>query len=951
MKKLILILILTLLSVPALSQCPTQPTNGIVVGLCSPSPDHFLITPTTPNMSIGQQINFQATTVFADGSTGPSNDSTILCTSNWLSSAPSVATVSSSGLVTGASAGTSTISCTYPGSTCVSNSACTGSTVVSVLAAPNFSTPSQFCSQPCPLPNGLGPPSAVAYSFTFQGTGGTPPYTWSCPATCNLPAWASLNSGTGALTGTPNAVATSTFTIKLQDSLAASNTMQVTLQVVANSTTFFPNSTTSQLALNKFAGTNSTIPVAYSGTASTTYSVNANVATINVTNTFSSSGEIVGISGCSSATFLNGTILVTNGSTTGSAVVGPWQNTQGTALTHANVANTADTTCYLQGQGWQPFVTSPFPAPGSTNCSQGNPCTGQSGALTSSDINTWTLDWATPSGALNSNPKNIMTMLTNAATVSTPCHPSKSGETYDTTISLDDGAGGYFIPCVSGGGILVAHAHIANSCGGNACVVMDTPTTACMVSITGIGAFSVTQRPGVNQALAYFVDISNNYQPILKKETLTYSATSCSGGPGVTAGAATTILNFSTGCPANGFQYLSVGTNNGLASAIPLFVATTDGVHDTDWAVGLGTGPQNGAGKHQIYHVYNQGSNCEIWDTQGYSGTGLFTMAISPGAGGTGYHAADTVSFSLPGSNCIGTVPVSTVNGSGVVTALGTFTMTTNSGCILGATMAPSGGTGTGLVIIITGVGTPATTCCSTVWLSGSTTPSSTTIDIYGIHGGSMQNDASRIVNSGWGQTPQSPCGTCDNVFWTPLSGTLTGQTSSLLAGHPAVGRVNRANSTNPAYTKSLASDPACSPSSDCVTLFTPLPTATQTHSRWPTPLYNDTYPILLSSIGNVPKNYQPTNPPPWAGPFNLSVWAIEQSGTTHWMAHSYINSNNVLLNEDFNANQVIIICSQDAKFCIVPIDCNMNWTYNVGCGNVSGGSVPYFIEAALMLN
>jgi Bacterial Ig-like domain (group 2)/Putative Ig domain len=946
MKKLILILVL--LSIPALAQCPLQPVNGIIVGLCSPSPDHFLITPTTTNIGIGQQVNFQATTVFTNNVLGPSNDSTILCAGNWLSSSTGVATVSSSGLVTGVSAGTSTISCTYPGSVCVGNNACTGSTVVTVLGAPNFSTPSQFCTQPCPLPNGLGPTSPVAYSFTFQGTGGIPPYTWSCPATCNLPAWAALNAGTGAVTGTPNAVATSTFTIKLCDTIPACNTMQVTLQVVANVTSFFPNSTTSQLALNKFAGTNSTIPAAYAGTASTTYSVTTNVATINVTNTFNS-GEIVGISGCTSATFLNGTVMVTNGSTTTSAVVGPWQNTQGTALTHANVAATADTTCYLQGQGWQPFVTAPWPAPGSTNCTQGNPCTGQSGTLTTVDINTWTLDWATPSGALNSNPKNIMTMLTNIATLSTPCHPSKSGETYDNLISLDDGAGGYFIPCVQGGGINIAHAHIANSCGGSACVLMDTPTVACMQGVTGIATFSITQRPGANQALVYFLDISNNYQPTLKKETLTYSATSCSGGPGVTAGAATTVMNFSTGCPANGFQYLSVGT--GLTSAMPLFVATSDGTHDTDWEVGLGTGLQNGTQKHQVFHIYNQGANCEIWDTQGYSGTALGSVAISPGAGGSGYHVGDVVNFQLLGASCTGTIPVNTVNGSGSVTSLGAPTMTINTGCVLGGTMSTTNGTGTGLVLIATQIGTPASPCCNTIWLSGSTTPSSTNIDTYGIHGGSMQNNGVYIGNSGWGTTPQSPCGPCDGVVWTTQSATLNGITTNRQAGHPAIGRLFRAGSTNPPYTKFPAGDTSCTPSTDCTILFTPLPVGSQNHSRWPTPLYDDSYPIYITSIGNVPKNFQPTNPPPWVGPFTLSTWAIEQSGTTHWFAHSYINSNNVLLNEDFNANQVIIICSQDAKFCIVPIDCNVNWTYNVGCGVIAGGSVPYYIESAVMTN
>jgi hypothetical protein len=56
----------------------------------------------------------------------------------------------------------------------------------------------------------------IAYSQTLQATGGVPPYTWSVAG--NLPAGLTLNPSTGAISGTPTAVGTSTFTVKVTDS-------------------------------------------------------------------------------------------------------------------------------------------------------------------------------------------------------------------------------------------------------------------------------------------------------------------------------------------------------------------------------------------------------------------------------------------------------------------------------------------------------------------------------------------------------------------------------------------------------------------------------------------------------------------------------------------------------------------------------------------------------------
>jgi len=68
------------------------------------------------------------------------------------------------------------------------------------------------------LPNGS---PNVAYSASLQALGGVTPYTWSV-AQGSLPAGLSLNSATGAVSGTPSAVGTNTFTVQVTD--ANSNT-------------------------------------------------------------------------------------------------------------------------------------------------------------------------------------------------------------------------------------------------------------------------------------------------------------------------------------------------------------------------------------------------------------------------------------------------------------------------------------------------------------------------------------------------------------------------------------------------------------------------------------------------------------------------------------------------------------------------------------------------------
>jgi uncharacterized repeat protein (TIGR01451 family) len=80
------------------------------------------------------------------------------------------------------------------------------------------------------LPNGV---VSVAYNATVKTTGGTTPLTFSV-SVGSLPHNLSLNTSTGAITGTPDTPGSSTFTIKVQSAGGSSDTHQYTVAIAEN---------------------------------------------------------------------------------------------------------------------------------------------------------------------------------------------------------------------------------------------------------------------------------------------------------------------------------------------------------------------------------------------------------------------------------------------------------------------------------------------------------------------------------------------------------------------------------------------------------------------------------------------------------------------------------------------------------------------------------------------
>ena len=106
---------------------------------------------------------------------------------------------------------------------CIQNSA----NNVAQLAAPtppHITTPS--------LPNGL---VGTAYNQTLAATG-TTPITWSVESG-TLPAGLSLDTGSGAITGTPTAAGTSSFTIKAENGITPDDTKTLSLTIKPAATT------------------------------------------------------------------------------------------------------------------------------------------------------------------------------------------------------------------------------------------------------------------------------------------------------------------------------------------------------------------------------------------------------------------------------------------------------------------------------------------------------------------------------------------------------------------------------------------------------------------------------------------------------------------------------------------------------------------------------------------
>ena len=187
-------------------------TTNVVQSLVS-----IAVSPTNSTLPTGGFQQFTATGTYSNG--GPQD---ITSQVTWTSTNTAVATVNAAGLVTAVSPGITAISATM--------NSVTGSTRLTVQAAPLSITTTSLASG---FVN-------TAYAANLAANGGTTPYTWSITSG-SLPNGLTLNTNTGAISGTPTGAGTFNFTVQVSDS---SHPVQTATQPLSITIAFLPNTMT-----------------------------------------------------------------------------------------------------------------------------------------------------------------------------------------------------------------------------------------------------------------------------------------------------------------------------------------------------------------------------------------------------------------------------------------------------------------------------------------------------------------------------------------------------------------------------------------------------------------------------------------------------------------------------------------------------------------------------------
>jgi len=130
----------------------------------------------------------------------------------------------------------------------------------------------------------------IAYSQTLAATGGTTPYTWAI-SSGNLPSGLSLNASSGAITGTPSASGTSSFTARVTDNVGATATKALSIVIVpavSITTASLPNGSVGVAYNQTLAVTGGTTPYTWaiqSGSLPSGLSLNTSTGAITGTPT------------------------------------------------------------------------------------------------------------------------------------------------------------------------------------------------------------------------------------------------------------------------------------------------------------------------------------------------------------------------------------------------------------------------------------------------------------------------------------------------------------------------------------------------------------------------------------------------------------------------------------------------------------------------------------------
>jgi hypothetical protein len=212
------------------SESPTKKTASANLSITISAPT---LKVTTASLPSGVINNPYGATVQASGGVQPYS---------WqvtAGSLPPGLSMNSSGNIGGTPTATGTFSFTVTVTDSESPTAQTASANLSISV--NNSAPLTITTPG--LPQGV---INTPYDAMLTASGGVSPYMWTI-SSGSLPAWASLNASTGAITGTPNVTGTSpNFTVKVTDSSSPANTATAVFSITVNgaltvTTTSIPN--------------------------------------------------------------------------------------------------------------------------------------------------------------------------------------------------------------------------------------------------------------------------------------------------------------------------------------------------------------------------------------------------------------------------------------------------------------------------------------------------------------------------------------------------------------------------------------------------------------------------------------------------------------------------------------------------------------------------------------
>jgi hypothetical protein len=236
---------------------------------------NIVITPATlPNASVNTAYS---QTLSATGGTAPYT---------WTVSAGSLPV----GLTLGASTGIISGTPTLPGSATFTVTA-TDANKITGQAAYTLTVSGPVTITTTSLPDGT---IGTAYSQTLAATGGTTPYTWAV-TTGTLPAGLTLAGATGAISGTPTAAATSSFTVTVTDAggVTAKQALSIaTATALTVTPTSLPAAVVGTAFTQKFtaAGGKAPYTFALTGTLPAGFTFTASTATIAGTAAAAESG-------------------------------------------------------------------------------------------------------------------------------------------------------------------------------------------------------------------------------------------------------------------------------------------------------------------------------------------------------------------------------------------------------------------------------------------------------------------------------------------------------------------------------------------------------------------------------------------------------------------------------------------------------------------------------------